>query len=138
MFSRTAGAVLAEPRQPARGKPANPSPSAVTPAKPDGVSDAVWRDFLAHRKAKRAPVTQSAIDLIAREAAKAGLSLEEVLQTCCAMGWQGFKAAWVLKDQVPRAGGSPLLKQQAIEDHNRSVAEAWLRRHGQSLNDPEV
>jgi hypothetical protein len=54
----------------------------------------VWADFLEHRKAKRAPVTQSAIDLIAKEAKKAGVSLEEALQTCCAMGWQGFKAEW--------------------------------------------
>jgi len=91
----------------------------------------VWADFLEHRKAKRAPVTQSAIDLIAKEAEKAGVSLEEALQTCCAMGWQGFKATWLLKDRQPRFGGAPLLKQKAIEEHNRAVAAAWLRKHGQ-------
>jgi len=69
---------------------------------PDGVSDSVWRDFLRIRKAKRAPMTDTALSGIRAEAEKAGLTLQQALQTCCARGWQGFKAEW-LNDQ--KSGG---------------------------------
>lgn len=62
---------------------------------PDGVDATVWQDFLKLRKAKKAPVTDTAIDGIRREANKAGLSLSEALAMCCKRGWQGFDASWV-------------------------------------------
>jgi len=69
-----------------------------TVAPPNGVTDSVWQDWLSLRKAKRAAVTQTAIDGIEREARKAGVSLQTALETCCARGWTGFKAEW-LKDK---------------------------------------
>ena len=69
-----------------------------TVAPPNGVTDSVWQDWLSLRKAKRAAVTQTAIDGIEREAKKAGVSLQAALETCCARGWTGFKAEW-LKDK---------------------------------------
>ena len=69
-----------------------------TVAPPSGVTDSVWQDWLSLRKAKRAAVTQTAIDGIGREACKAGVSLQTALETCCARGWTGFKAEW-LKDK---------------------------------------
>lgn len=63
--------------------------------KPEGVSDSVWSDFLAIRKAKRAPLTATALEGIEREATKAGMNLADVLALCCTRGWQGFKADWV-------------------------------------------
>lgn len=62
---------------------------------PVGVLDSTWSDFIALRKSKKAPVTQTAIDGIAREASKAGMSLETALRTCCERGWTGFRADWV-------------------------------------------
>jgi hypothetical protein len=69
-----------------------------TVAPPNGVTDSVWQDWLSLRKTKKAAVTQTAIDGIAREASKAGVSLQVALETCCARGWTGFKADW-LKDK---------------------------------------
>ena len=69
-----------------------------TVATPNGVADSVWQDWLILRKTKRAAVTKSALDGIAREAGKAGISLQEALETCCMRGWTGFKADW-LKDK---------------------------------------
>ena len=66
-----------------------------TVATPDGVTDIVWQDWLSLRKAKKAVVTQTAVDGIAREASKAGVSLQTALETCCARGWTGFKADWL-------------------------------------------
>jgi hypothetical protein len=59
------------------------------------VTDSVWQDWISLRKAKRAAVTQTALDGIEREALKAGVSLQTALETCCARGWTGFKADWL-------------------------------------------
>jgi len=73
-------------------KPIN-NTSSIAP--PDGVSHSVWQDFKTLRKAKKSPITPSAIDGIRREASKAGWSIEDALRECCARGWAGFKAEWV-------------------------------------------
>jgi hypothetical protein len=65
--------------------------------KPEDVSIGCWEDFLAHRKSKRAIVTDRVIKRIREEANKAGWSLEEALNECVDRGWQGFKAEWVSK-----------------------------------------
>lgn len=67
--------------------------------RPDDISENTWNDFLAHRKAKKAPVTQTVMDKIIKEAQLAGWKLEDVLKEMCAQGWQGFKAEWVEKKQ---------------------------------------
>lgn len=60
-----------------------------------GVDPQVVADFKALRKQKRAPITQTAMDKITREAGKAGMTLEAALRVCCARGWQGFESEWV-------------------------------------------
>ena len=75
----------------------NKKTKAVVTAPPDGVSVEVWDSFIAIRKAKRAPMTTVALEGIQREAAKAGVSLEEALATCCTRGWQSFKASWTVE-----------------------------------------
>ena len=67
-------------------------PSAIS--KPDEVTDQVWADFLQIRKAKRSPLTATALAGIEREAAKAGIGLQQALEVCCESGWVGFKADW--------------------------------------------
>jgi hypothetical protein len=70
-----------------------------TVAPPFGVTDSVWQDWLKLRKAKKAAVTQTAIDGIQREADKAGVSLQTALEMCCERGWTGFKAEWLQPKQ---------------------------------------
>ena len=104
-----AGKASAERRSNARSTDVQPTnnqepitnkhkPIKNTVASPIGVTDSVWQDWLSLRKAKRAAVTQTALNGIAREASKAGVSLQVALETCCARGWTGFKADW-LKDK---------------------------------------
>jgi uncharacterized protein YdaU (DUF1376 family) len=101
-----AGKASAERRSNARSTDVQPTnnqepitnkhkPIKNTVAPPVGVTDSVWQDWLSLRKAKRAAVTQTAIDGIEREARKAGVSLQSALETCCARGWTGFKADWL-------------------------------------------
>lgn len=57
-------------------------------------------DWLQTRKAKKLPLTQTALDGIRREAEKAGLSLDQAIAVCCERGWAGFKASWYEKDKT--------------------------------------
>lgn len=78
----------------------------------DGLPDDLIHDFAAVRKAKRAPITSTAINGIKREAAKAGMTLEQVITICVEKNWQGFNAEWVLRiadasmSQLGKAGQS--------------------------------
>lgn len=71
-------------------KPAKPTGI----AQPDGVCQQVWADFLQVRKAKRSPLTATALAGIEREAVKAGIGLQQALEVCCESGWAGFRADW--------------------------------------------
>ena len=81
-------------------KEKKPSKSKAVLSKPDDVSsEQIWSDFLALRNARHAPLTETALNIIRKEAHKAGISLEQALETCCMRGWQGFKAEWYIKGQ---------------------------------------
>jgi hypothetical protein len=66
---------------------------------PTGVSQSVWDEFISHRKTKKAKVTQIVVDGIAKEAQKAGWSLEDALKEVIVRNWQSFKAEWVVEKQ---------------------------------------
>lgn len=68
---------------------------ATSVAPPVGVSQSVWDEFIVHRKAKKAKVTDLVIEGIAKEATKAGWSLEDALKETIVRNWQSFKAEWV-------------------------------------------
>jgi uncharacterized protein YdaU (DUF1376 family) len=66
----------------------------------DGLSEQEASDYLAHRKAKRAPLTQTAWDGIKAEAHKAKLSASAVAVLCTQRGWVGFDAAWMTSSKT--------------------------------------
>lgn len=65
-----------------------------------GVSEQHAKDWLAIRKAKRAPLTETALEAVKREAEIAGLTLAQAVKESAERGWQGFKAEW-LKNANP-------------------------------------
>ena len=74
-------------------------PTKATFEKPESVSQQVWNDFLTLRKAKRAPLTETALAMIEKESEIAGLTLQDALTECVTRGWQSFKADWVKPKQ---------------------------------------
>lgn len=80
------------------------------------VPESVATDFIALRKVKRAPLTETALKGIEREAAKARISLGTAIEVCCANGWQGFRAEWYKKEQ----GRAAELHQRIYVDPNKS------------------
>ena len=76
-------------------------------ARPDEVAEPVWQDFQRLRAQKRAPLTDTALAGLRREAAKAGIGLGEALAYCCEQGWQGFNAGWYAERTSKQARASP-------------------------------
>jgi uncharacterized protein YdaU (DUF1376 family) len=72
---------------------------------PDGVSESVFKDYLEVRKTKKAKWTDTALKGLIRESEKAGISLQQAMEMCCARGWVGFNADWI-KDQQPTNANS--------------------------------
>jgi hypothetical protein len=71
----------------------------------NGVREQIAKDWLKIRKAKKAPLTLTALDGIREEAAKVGLTLPQAIKIACESGWQGFKAEWVKPAQHGQTNG---------------------------------
>jgi len=62
---------------------------------PEDVAEQVWNDWLALRKAKKAPVTETVLEGARKEAGKASMTLEAFLRIWCRRGSQGLEASWL-------------------------------------------
>lgn len=94
---------------------------------PFGVTEQTWADWVQLRKAKKAAISQTALNGIQREANKAGMSLEQALRTCCERGWQGFKADWVSNLPKPTlAQQSTLAAARTIFGDERTLTDAYI------------
>ena len=72
---------------------------------------------MAIRKAKKLPLTKSALDGIKREAEKINFTLQQALEQCCTESWAGFKAEWVLnKNKQSQAPPDRTQFQQSTTD----------------------
>lgn len=91
---------LPEPPAQPVAKPARFEPLAALLAL--GVEAQAAADWLAVRKAKRAALTQTALDDVVAEAGKAGISVAQAVRICAARGWQGFRASWDWRDDRPQ------------------------------------
>ena len=73
---------------------------------PGDVDPQTWADWLALRKAKKAPVTETVLKSARAESVKAGMPLTDFLAVWCARGSQGLQADWLKPNE--RAGPSPV------------------------------
>lgn len=89
-------------------KPAKPSAGlSASDLVAMGVDEQVAIDFLSIRRAKKSPLTTTALQGIEKEAEKAGVTLSTALATCAIRGWQSFKAEW-----HTQSNGQPQQQQQ--------------------------
>ena len=95
------------------------APSACN--RPEGVLESLWEDFVTLRKAKKAPLTASALKGIEREAKKAGMNIEEALYECCARGWTGFKAEWIKKEPFDVGSATRKILERELEKEARLI-----------------
>lgn len=86
-------------------------------------------DYLTLRKAKKAASTRTALQSVVDEAGKAGALVQDVLTTCCARGWAGFKAGWT--DQQARAG-----PRQSVHDQRKETLDELTGRNRHAADKP--
>ena len=63
--------------------------------RPTDVSEIVWGEYLAHRKAKKATVSNTVIESLRADAKTVGLTIEQAMQMQLKRGWTGFDPSWV-------------------------------------------
>ena len=117
--------VSAPARDPAPREPSSEIPK-PPPAKPErfdpmlalgehGVGEQLAADWLTVRRQKRAPLTQTALDGLVREAVTAGIPVVEAVRICVERGWVGFKASWGWRDDAPQHPQGRTFDQQGRE-----------------------
>lgn len=99
-----------------------PRKRSAPPDCPSEVGEQVWADWLALRKAKRAPVTATTVEAAVVEAQKAGMTLDAFLRVWCARGSQGLQAEWL--KPAERGTGPP-----GMTYRERDAANAASRVH---------
>lgn len=96
-----------------------------------GISGQLAKDFITHRKAKKAPITETVMNGFLREANKAELSVAESVAISIERNWQGFKAAWYLKDKELQSIKQPQSSNTFADDGSWAI--------GRQLNiDPDL
>ena len=112
-------------------QPSNPKKSTIT-AKDlyleFGVDEQVAQDWLTVRKAKKSPLTITALKTVMREAQKAGITLSAAIECSAEAGWVGFKADWYenrilsslqsAKNSLPQANDGYTTSQASIDRLN--------------------
>jgi hypothetical protein len=87
-----------------------------------GIPEQLAADWLTLRKGLKAAVTETVLQGIEREAAKARLTLAEALAMCCERSWRGFKAEWVANGNGTHHNGN-------ARDAGRLAAARTISRH---------
>lgn len=100
-----------------------------------GVEHQAAVDYVAVRKGKKAPATETALKQIESEALKAGVPLQAAVTECCSRGWAGFKAEWLTNNQNGARAG-PAQQQTKINGSTRQsrIDSYWNQRYG---NEPQ-
>ena len=101
--------------------------SSVVKDKPEDISQEVWDDWLTTRRAKRLPLTQTALNSVRREAASAGLTFQAAVTFAVEQGWAAFRAEWyrnaTRKGDSTKTNARYLTAQERYEERMRKAGE---------------
>ncbi|HEZ7086688.1 TPA: replication protein [Neisseria meningitidis] len=89
-----------------------------------GITGQVAADFLQVRKAKRQPLTETAMRLIAADAEKCGMTALQAVEYAIGNGWGSFRAEWLQNKTFGRSGNRGGLT------HNQTAAVLDARSYG--------
>lgn len=116
-----------------------PKPAEPHPAKPQaaprgvaelslladyGITGQVAADFLQVRKAKRQPLTETAMRLLAADAEKCGMTALQAVEYAIGNGWGSFRADWLQNKTFGGSGNRGGLT------HNQTAAVLDARSYG--------
>lgn len=89
-----------------------------------GITGQVAEDFLQVRKAKRQPLTETAMRLLAADAEKCGMTALQAVEYAIASGWASFRAEWLQNKTFGGSGNRGGLT------HNQTAAVLDARSYG--------
>ena len=89
-----------------------------------GITGQVAEDFLQVRKAKRQPLTETAVKLLAADAEKCGMTALQAAEYAIASGWASFRAEWLQNKTFGGFGNRGGLT------HNQTAAVLDARSYG--------
>ncbi|HFC6193765.1 TPA: helix-turn-helix domain-containing protein, partial [Neisseria meningitidis] len=89
-----------------------------------GITGQLAEDFLQVRKAKRQPLTETAMKLLAADAAKCGMTALQAVEYAIASGWASFRAEWLQNKTFGGSGNRGGLT------HNQTAAVLDARSYG--------
>lgn len=89
-----------------------------------GITGQVAADFLQVRKAKRQPLTETAMRLIAADAEKCGMTALQAVEYAIGNGWGSFRAEWLQNKTFGGSGNRGGLT------HNQTAAVLDARSYG--------
>ena len=122
----------------------NPLPKekkiATVVACPSEMDESIWEDWMAIRKKKKAPLTETAWKMFINEVESAGWTIDKAIKECCLRNWQSFKAEWVEKKTTNFAQVKADVAKVTVVDSadyeatkRREAAEDLIPKHGPSL-----
>lgn len=89
-----------------------------------GITGQVAADFLQVRKAKRQPLTETAMKLLAADAEKCGMTALQAVEYAIGNGWASFRAEWLQNRTFGRTANTGGLT------HNQTAAVLDARSYG--------
>ena len=126
---------------PVKAKRQNRKADAIALLVSNGVSEQIANDFMAVRTSKRAgTLTETAMNGIATQAAKAGLTVEQAVTICIDRNWVGFNADWIkpTHTRVNKTDSSWLLlksRKEAVVAWDEAKREALVTRRNHESAD---
>ena len=117
-----------------------PKKIATVVACPSEMDESIWEDWMAIRKKKKAPLTETAWKMFINEVESAGWTIDKAIKECCLRNWQSFKAEWVEKKTTTFAQVKADVAKVTVVDSadyeatkRREAAEDLIPKHGPSL-----
>lgn len=100
----------------------SPKLSALALLEQFGITAQLAEDFIIHRKAKKAPITETALKNFQREADKAKIPITLAVEIAIYRGWTGFNASWNWRDDLP----NPISAVSTPSFHEMNDSDAWF------------
>ena len=93
--------------------------------RPDSIPEQDWADWKLARKSRRAgPITQTAWNLLVKEAAKAGITPAQAVELCAGRSWISFQAKYLREEDKPQKSQFEVSADRLADLDNRFSVKA--------------
>ena len=93
--------------------------------RPGNIPEQDWSDWKLARKSRRAgPITQTAWNLLVKEAAKAGITPAQAVELCAGRGWISFQAKYLREEDKPQKSQFEVSADRLADLDNRFSVKA--------------